>query len=85
MSNGEDGMYLTYNEAVSVARRIVARHAADAAEWLDWEDYPNLGEYSFDRLVIAVQEVGHALGVEADHHDRADEIDSSYLISKAVT
>lgn len=82
MSDAE-GMNLIDAEAEAFARRIIAEHVD--GEWLEWEDYPNLGEHAFERLSNAVKRFSEQLNWAADHHDRAYDMDSRLLIEQATS
>lgn len=57
-------MKLTGDEATALAHFIAARQLRYNDSWLEWEDYPNLDQDSFDRLVDKVRDL-------ALHHSRA--------------
>ena len=71
---------LTEEEAHRLAHRIAARRLADPGEWLEWEDYPMIGEYAFERLV---DEMADEAATEVRQGDRMHDIDSAYLLEEA--
>ena len=80
----EEGIDLTDNEAVALAWRIVANRVADPADWLLWEDYPNLGEYTFEALAERVAAVATEIGDFSGRHDRLMDIDSRELLERTT-
>lgn len=76
---------LTEDEALAVARRIVANRVRDVHDGLrlDWGDLPLLGEGSYERLVEAVEQVGSELLRASNRYDAENDIDSYFLIERA--
>lgn len=56
----DDAMNLDNKQAVALAHLVVARLIHHTEEWLEWEDYPNLGELAFR----AVESGSQGSGIE---------------------
>lgn len=80
----EEGMGLTDDEAVTLAWRIIANHVTDPENWLLWEDYPNLGEHTFEALTQRVSAVATEIGDFSGRHDRLMDIDSHELLERTT-
>ena len=76
-----DSVNLTDQEAGCVALRLAARRLK--GEWLEWEDYPNLGGVAFARLQSAMDDVITDLVAVARLEEVAHKIDSAALIESA--
>lgn len=79
----EDGMDLTQQEAMALALRLAAWQI-ESGDWLEWGNVPNLGEYAFERLVRAANEVARQMSQRSSAFDRAQDIDSAWLQEKAT-
>ena len=77
-----EGVDLTADEATALAKRIMADHLHDA-EWLLWENFPELGEFAFERLSEAVDAEVQSAFEASRHWDRAMNIDSVWLKERA--
>ena len=78
-----DGITLTEGELRALARRLIAREAAEFDMWLDWGDQaPELAESSWLALVDAVEAEAKELGKRASDADRAEGIDSMFLLGR---
>lgn len=77
-----EGVNLTAEEATALARRVIVEHLDDC-DWFEWEDYPELGEYAFERLLSAVDAEVRAMTDASLAHDRATGIDSQWLKGRA--
>ena len=80
MTTGRFHMDLTLLQARGLARRIIARNAADP---LEWEDYPELTSEAFDRLERAAASYATQLSAQADDSDLACKVDSADLLDRA--
>lgn len=81
----DEGMGLTETEARCLALRIAARQIRGFTLWLEWEDYPNLGEHAFERVIEAMHTVAKDLEKQTRQVDRIHDVDSADLIEKATT
>lgn len=77
------GMDLSPIEARVFAVWLAARHLA-TTDWLEWEDVPNLGKFTFGRLeeaaALVAAEVAEKARRLAEHHD----IDPAFLHEQAT-
>ena len=80
VTTGRFHMDLTLLQARGLARRIIARNAADP---LEWEDYPELTSEAFDRLERAAASYATQLSAQADDADLDDGVDSLALLANA--
>ena len=83
MNEVSEGIGLNTQEAYCLALRIAARHVAESDRWLDWEDYPLLGEFAFQRLDEAMRgAVADGLRDTLGRLEKAWDIDSAYLLGE---
>ncbi len=80
----EEGIGLTDREITALAWCIVANRVADPEYWLEWEDYPNLGEYAFEALNQQVAAVASEIGLISDWRDRLMDINSRELLERTA-
>jgi hypothetical protein len=78
----EDGMNLTNTEARHLARLLIARLAHDA-DWLLWENLPELGEHAFERLQAVVVMESIRMLEDSKLYDRLNNVDAMYLLEQA--
>lgn len=74
---------LSENEATVLAYRIAYKQMVDSDRWLEWEDYPELGEYAFQRLDVSVRTVVAGYLLDALRlMERTWDIDSAALLEE---
>lgn len=80
----DEGVGLNWREARCLALLIAARHVADSDRWLDWEDYPELGEFAFQRLDEAMRTVvADGLHYTLGKCERMWDMDARLLLERA--
>lgn len=80
-----EAVNLNEREARCLGLRIAMQHLVDSDRWLDWEDYPMLGEFAFQRLDEAVRsEIAAVLRDELRHNEQVWDIDSALLLERVT-
>lgn len=79
----DEGVNLSIQQAQALAHRVILERL-EPADWLDWEDYPALGEYAFDRLVESVSYRLAEMWRELKDWERALDVDTVELTDRAV-
>jgi hypothetical protein len=79
-----DGLHLNVNEAAALALLLVARRIEDVEWWLDWEDLPNLDEYSIGLVADQMTDVARLVRSHLDLFENESDIDSRDLLSRAT-
>jgi hypothetical protein len=77
---GQVNIALTEQESQHLAWRIAASHLRNTESWLEWEDYPELDERSFERLDSSVHNVAAWLLEQSLRRDFDSNIDSAHLL-----
>lgn len=72
-------LHLNEDEATALAWRIATRQVDATGQWLEWEDYPNLDEASFDRLDAAVHVVAASMRLSTHFWAQARNVDAAHL------
>lgn len=82
-ATGDEGVGLDEAEIQALARYIIADKIDDADDWLLWEDYPNLGEHTFEALVAAVSEHGKWQHRLVAMWEQAYDVDVRHILEEA--
>jgi hypothetical protein len=79
-----DGMHLSKDEAAALALLLVARKIEDVEWWLDWEDLPNLDEYSIGLVADQMASVSQSVRATLSVFETQAEVDSRDVLSRAT-
>jgi hypothetical protein len=79
-----EAVNLNEREALCLALRIAMVHVVDSDRWLEWKNYPMLGEFAFQRLDETMRsQVADVLRSELRRVEGTWNLDSAALLESA--
>ena len=75
---------LEHDETVALGMLVAIRKLEDAAEWLEWEDLPQLDQDGFDMVIDAIRDQAGQMSTALGRYERANDIDARRLMSEVT-